>query len=40
LNGRRYLAVRSETYMGFLVPGVVTTLVGALSSRYTAVQRY
>src|SRR6516165_11531157 len=32
LHGRWYLAVRSDTYLGFLVPGMVITLVGALSS--------
>ena len=31
-RGRWYFAVRSETYLGFLVPGMVMTLVGALSS--------
>jgi hypothetical protein len=33
LRRRWYLAARSETYLGLLVPGVVTTAVGALSSR-------
>src|SRR6516165_8675785 len=32
LHGRWYLAVKSDTYLGFLVPGMVITLVGALSS--------
>jgi len=31
-RGRWYFAVRSETYLGLLVPGSVMTLVGALSS--------
>ena len=31
-RGRWYLAVRPDTYFGFLVPGMVITLVGALSS--------
>ena len=30
-RGRWYLAVRSDTYLGLLVPGVVITLVGAFS---------
>jgi hypothetical protein len=32
LRGRWYLAVSSETYLGFLVPGVVTTPIGGHSS--------
>src|SRR5262249_14320974 len=31
-SGRWYLAVKSDTYLGFLVPGVVITPVGVLSN--------